>query len=338
MTLWYQEIKIILRLITWHKIKNYCLLVISFYLSRLLKKPIIWAYPYAVSIEPTTACNLGCPACPSGLKEFTRPTGNMKQETFQKIFLSLKKYLLHINFYFQGEPLIHPKIFDYIHTASQNKVYTLISTNAHFLSKENCEKLIRSGLHKIIISIDGLTQEVYEQYRVNGNIDKVWEGIDNLREAKEKLQSKLPIIVLQWIVFEHNLHQLPAFIDYCKKQHLHYQIKTAQVYTIEQLQMLVPKHSKYSRYVRDDNHLKLKNTLDNHCWRMWASCVFTIDGSIVPCCFDKDAKYSMGNIMGNHFSEIWTSPAYQTFRKNILHHRGSVDICVNCSEGSKVWV
>lgn len=334
----FQEIRIAWSLITFKKLWNYLLLKISFYLSRIFKQPIVWAYPYAVSIEPTTACNLECPACPSGLKSFTRPTGNMKSESFETIIHSLKEYLLHINFYFQGEPLIHPKIFEWIKTASQNKIYTLISTNAHFLNPENCEKLVQSGLHKMIISIDGMTQNIYEQYRIKGNVNKVFEGIKNIHIAKEKYNSITPKVVLQWIAFEHNLSQLPEFIRFCQQNNYHYQIKTAQVYSKEQFQLLVPKNEKYSRYLINENELKIKSTLHNHCWRMWASCVFTIDGSIVPCCFDKDAKYIMGNIHQQDFLTIWNSLPYQQFRKNILISRKDIDICQNCSEGSQVWI
>ncbi|MCX7729431.1 MAG: SPASM domain-containing protein, partial [Bacteroidia bacterium] len=78
--------------------------------------------------------------------------------------------------------------------------------------------------------------------------------------------------------------------------------------------------------------------LHNHCWRMWASCVFTIDGSIVPCCFDKDAQYKIGNILTTSFKEIWKSEPYNHFRKKILTQRSDIDICNNCSEGTKVWV
>lgn len=337
MNILWQDIKIFLSLLNVRKIYNYCLLKLSFYASRLFKKPIVWAYPVAISVEPTTACNLGCPACPSGLRAFSRPTGNMKEDTFQIILSSLHPYLLHINFYFQGEPLIHPKITQWIHTAAQHHIYTMLSTNAHFLDQENCHRIVQSGLHKMIISIDGMTQDVYEKYRIRGNLEKVLNGIDNLIAVKKSYHSKTPIIVLQWIAFEHNLHELKTFIQYCKAKKLAYQIKTAQVYSIEQRDTLVPKNEKYTRYTLNTNILQIKNTLYNHCWRMWASCVFTQDGKIVPCCFDKDAKYSMGDIHIQTFHSIWHSTTYNTFRKKILVARHSIDICNNCSEGSQVW-
>ncbi len=335
--MWRQEFKMLLQIISLRKIYNFVVLSISFYLSRIFRKPIVRAYPIAISIEPTTACNLECPACPSGLKEFTRPTGNMKDETFEKIIMPLKKYLFYVNFYFQGEPLIHPKIFEWIKIASQNKIYSFISTNAHFLSIESCEKIVHSGLNKMVISLDGMTQRVYEQYRMNGDISKVFEGINNLLEVKKKYASFKPLIILQWIVFEHNIHELPLFIDYCRQNKLYYQIKTAQVYSLEQLNRLVPKDEKYSRYLLNEQTLKVKGNIGNHCWRMWASCVFTQDGMVVPCCFDKDAKYELGSIKDKNFEQIWFSDKYNAFRKKILINRRSIDICNNCSEGAQIW-
>jgi radical SAM protein with 4Fe4S-binding SPASM domain len=70
---------------------------------------------------------------------------------------------------------------------------------------------------------------------------------------------------------------------------------------------------------------------------MWSSCVITWDGKIVPCCFDKDAKYNMGNISEIPFNKIWTSKEYDEFRSKLLKSRKEIDICTNCSEGTKVW-
>jgi radical SAM protein with 4Fe4S-binding SPASM domain len=57
----------------------------------------------------------------------------------------------------------------------------------------------------------------------------------------------------------------------------------------------------------------------------------------VPCCFDKDAKHQLGDLQAKTFKEIWQSEAYNQFRKSILKSRKEIDICSNCSEGTKVW-
>jgi radical SAM protein with 4Fe4S-binding SPASM domain len=115
-------------------------------------------------------------------------------------------------------------------------------------------------------------------------------------------------------------------------------IKTAQIYDFENGNDLIPELENYSRYKKDENGtFKIKNKLLNQCWRMWQGCVITWDGKIVPCCFDKDAKYKLGNLEVEKFKDIWFSDPYNNFRKSILESRNKIDICSNCSEGTKVW-
>jgi radical SAM protein with 4Fe4S-binding SPASM domain len=70
---------------------------------------------------------------------------------------------------------------------------------------------------------------------------------------------------------------------------------------------------------------------------MWQGCVITWDGLVVPCCFDKDAKHQLGDLKTSSFKQIWTSPKYNAFRSSVLRSRSEIDICTNCTEGTKVW-
>ncbi|MEL6867719.1 MAG: radical SAM protein, partial [Bacteroidota bacterium] len=156
----------------------------SFYLTRWLKKPVQWGLPITISIEPTTACNLRCPECPSGLRSFTRPTGNLKEGFFRSTIDELGKDLLYLIFYFQGEPYINPKFLDMVAYARKKGIYTITSTNGHFLNDENARRTISSGLDRLIISVDGTTQEVYEQYRKAGKLENVLQGARNVVKWK----------------------------------------------------------------------------------------------------------------------------------------------------------
>ncbi len=62
----------------------------------------------------------------------------------------------------------------------------------------------------------------------------------------------------------------------------------------------------------------------------------TWDGDIVPCCFDKDAKYVMGNIHQQSFKDIWNGQKYHEFRAQLFQNRKEIDICRNCTEGLKI--
>ena len=332
-------LRFIQKTITAKRLTNALLVYIGFYFSRFFKSAKPWGMPISLSIEPTTACNLGCPECPSGLKQFSRDTGNLKAENFNRWLDQLSPTLSYLNFYFQGEPFIHNDILQFISKASQAGIYTSTSTNAHFITEKKAQEIVQSGLDRILISIDGTTQEVYEQYRVHGSLQKVLDGTKHLVEARKNLNSRTPHIIFQFLVVRPNEHQ----IEEAKQLANEYKVdeirfKTAQVYSYENGNPLIPTIEKYSRYKRLSNgKFIVKSSLDNHCWRMWSGAVVTWDGKVVPCCFDKDATHEMGNLSKEDFKSIWKGKAYAMFRKQLLKGRKEIDICKNCSEGTKVW-
>ena len=325
--------------LTFRRVFNAIKITTSFYVSTFLKKPIQWGLPMTISIEPTTACNLRCPECPSGLRSFMRPTGNLKVNLFQKIMNELHKDLLYLIFYFQGEPYINPDFLEMVEEAVQKNIYTITSTNGHFLNDENAKKTIESGLDRLIISVDGTSQAVYENYRKEGDLSKVLAGAENIIKWKRKLKSKTPHVVFQFLVVRPNEHQIPDIYRLAKEIGVdEVKLKTAQVYDFKDGNPLIPLTEKYARYRKmKDGTYQLKNKLINQCWKLWHSCVFTWDGRVVPCCFDKDAQHQFGKLAEEDFINIWQSESYQNFRKNILLGRDKIDICKNCSEGAKVW-
>ena len=322
-----------------YKVLNFFKLAVGFYYSRLINKPVQFGLPFFISIEPTTSCNLRCPQCPSGLREFTRPTGMLQNQLFEKIIMQTKKHLHSLTFYFQGEPYLNPDFLKMVSFASNQNIFTITSTNAHYLTEENAKKTVESKLDKLIISVDGITQEVYEKYRIGGNYNKVIEGTKEILKQKKLLNSRTPHVVWQFVVFKTNEHQIEAVKKLGKEIGVdEVKIKTAQIYDFENGHDLIPNNENYARYKKNDSgQFELKNKLLNQCWRMWQGCVITWDGKIVPCCFDKDAKYKLGNLEKDTFKSIWFSESYTNFRRSILKSRNQIDICTNCTEGTKVW-
>lgn len=320
----------------WNAIKVWS----SYHLSKWLKKPIQWGYPVALSFEPTTSCNLRCPECPSGLRAFTRPTGMLQADFFKQTIDEIADTTMSLIFYFQGEPYLNPSFLDMVAYANQKKIYTITSTNAHYLTDERAKKTVESGLDRLIISIDGTTQEVYQQYRVGGNLEKVLEGTRNVVKWKKQLKSKTPFIFFQFLVVKPNEHQITAAKEIAKEVGVdQLRFKTAQVYDYENdPNQLIPTISKYSRYKKDkDGKMQVKSGLGNHCWKLWHANVITWDGLVVPCCFDKDAMHQLGNLKTQSYKEIWNNSNYKQFRKELMSGRKNIDICANCSEGLKVW-
>ena len=339
MKLYLNDVKSFGRKITFGKLSNAGKILVSYILTKWLKRPIQWGLPFTVSFEPTTACNLRCPECPSGLRSFSRDTGNLKIDFFRKVIDEIGDKLFYLIFYFQGEPFINPAFLEMVNFAHRQNIYTITSTNGHFLDHVNAKATVESGLDRIIISVDGTTQDVYEAYRKQGNLDKVIEGISNLVYWKEELKSTTPHIIIQFLVVRPNEHQIPEIYNLAKELRVdEVKLKTAQVYDYQNGNDLIPKNSKYSRYVLNKNGTyNLKHSLVNHCWKLWHACVITWDGIVVPCCFDKDATHRMGDLKNQQFKNIWNSQQYINFRKTLLKGRSEIDICTNCTEGCKVW-
>jgi radical SAM protein with 4Fe4S-binding SPASM domain len=311
----------------------------SYYLARITGKPIHWGLPFTISFEPTTACNLRCPECPSGLRAFTRPTGNLNQDFFRKTIDQLHSDLIYLIFYFQGEPYIHPAFLEMVSYARNKGIYTITSTNGHFLHEENARKTVESGLDRLIISIDGATQEVYEQYRKGGNLESVLKGAENVVKWKKKLRSATPHIIFQCLVVRPNERQIPEIYRLARRIGVdEVRLKTAQIYDYQNGNPLIPSNDRYARYaLQSDGTYRIKNRLLNHCWKLWHSCVVTWDGAVVPCCFDKDAAHRLGDLKDTPFHQIWQGDSYRRFRERILTGRNQIDICANCTEGCKVW-
>jgi radical SAM protein with 4Fe4S-binding SPASM domain len=311
----------------------------SYYWSKYTGQARHSGMPVSISLEPTTSCNLRCPECPSGLRSFTRPTGMLAGDFYRQVIDELHPTLLYLTFYFQGEPYLHPDFLEMVRYASAKKIYTATSTNAHYLTDANARKTVESGLDRLIISIDGTTQETYQAYRVGGKLEKVLEGTRNIVKWKRELRSKTPYVVFQFLVVRPNEHQIAEVKQLARELGVDsVALKTAQIYDYQQGSPLIPSQEKYSRYRPEaDGTYSIKNYLLNHCWRMWHSCVITWDGLVVPCCFDKDAHYRLGSLKEVSFRKVWRGRAYRQFRQSLLRSRSEIEMCKNCSEGTKVW-
>jgi len=323
--------------INFSKTINAIQVIAGYWVSIIFKKVFVWGSPYSISIEPSSICNLSCSECPSGNKSLNRKSGLLEYELFEKIIDHTKKYAIYLNLYLQGEPFLNPLIFKMIRYANENNIYTCTSTNGHFIDKESAKKIIESGLNKLIVSVDGTTQEIYEKYRQGGNLEKVLSGIRILAQLKNELKSQNPEIEIQFIVFKHNQHQIKEIQHIGKEIGANrVAIKSAQIINPNIDFELIPSVKKFARYKKQNNEYILKSKLHNRCFRLWQTIVFTNEGEVIPCCFDKNAEFIVGNIKTSPFLGIWKSVHFNHFRKKILTSRKKVPICCNCTSGLRI--
>lgn len=252
---------------------------------------------------------------------------------FEEVIDQLAPTLNYLTFYFQGEPYLHPAFLDMVRYASGKGIYTATSTNGHYLKDEAARATVESGLDRLIISIDGTTQDTYESYRIGGNLEKVLEGASRVIHYKKLLRSRTPHVMFQFLVVKPNEHQIGDVRALAKKLGAdELVLKSAQIYDYEQGSDLIPGDDRYSRYRRkSDGTYEIKSRLLNECWRMWQGCVITWDGKVLPCCFDKDGTYAMGDLRKSSFENIWYGEKYNAFRESLFRSRSEIEMCRNCT-------
>jgi radical SAM protein with 4Fe4S-binding SPASM domain len=322
----------LLRVLTFKRVWNFHLIKWSYFQSGFTKKINHKGLPAFISTEPTTRCNLKCPQCFTTDSKFTRPKGDLTVETFNEIIKQASPTAFYLNLYFQGEPFLHDKLSVFIKTAKLSGFYVSISTNAHFLSAEKIEEVTNTGLDKLIVSVDGADAETYQQYRKGGDFNKVIDGIKLLAETKRIKKITHPYIELQFLVHRKNESQIKLIKQLGKMLGVNKVVlKSFQLINFDQASEWVP--NTLSRYkVDSEEKAIIKSKIDNHCFRMWNSCVITWNGDVIPCCFDKNAEHSMGNIHIKDLRVIWESKLYNDFRKKVFNDRNQIGICTNCSE------
>jgi radical SAM protein with 4Fe4S-binding SPASM domain len=260
----------------------------------------------------------------------TRDRGYMDPLLYEKILAEMAGWLLHVNLFFQGEPMMHPHFFSFI--KPDTRIYFTLSTNGHFLEGENAERLVRSGLKKLIVSLDGMSQEIYSLYRVGGELRKVMRGLMEVNEKRRAFRSPMKLEI-QFLVNRLNEHQIPQARSFARKVNAVLKLKSMQIINPSEAGFWLPAAEKYRRYMNENGRYVSKNSLPNRCARLWFNPVVTWDGKVVPCCFDKNNAHVMGDLNTDSFRDIWESPRYNTFRKSILRARHMNEICRNCSSG-----
>ncbi|MDP6779931.1 MAG: SPASM domain-containing protein [Candidatus Latescibacteria bacterium] len=325
------------RTFTPHRGWNIAQVAASYVLSRLSGRDVRMGRPFVLMVEPTSICNLSCPLCASGNGTLARRAGTMALDSFSRVLEKQARDLVLLMLWNQGEPFINRDLTGMVRLAKARNITTVTSTNGHFIrSPEEADDVVDSGLDEIIVSLDGATPETYVKYRVGGDFERVIDGARLLVAAKRRRASATPLIHLQFIVMKQNEDEIDAARDLARELQVdHFSVKTAQVYTSDEASTFLPRDNRYSRYRSREGDPVMKSRIPNTCRHLWYSTVVNWDGTVSPCCFDKNGQFPLGDALdnGRSFDEIWSGPDYTAFRNAMLKDRSSIPICSNCSEG-----
>lgn len=282
---------------------------------------IVSDFPLHVDIELNTTCNLRCPMC-------FQTTGKIPQmEMGFKIYSKVireggREGVYSVKLNYRGEPLCSTHLLDTILWAKQQKVLdVMLNTNGTLLNIEFAKGFIDCGLDLIVITIDGITQKVYEKIRVGGKLNDVVKNVVALQTLKKLRKAKKPIVRVQFVEQEGNKHQKQAFINYWRD--------IADEVSVVDL--------KDTLGVNED----LTPLPDWWCASLWQRLFVLADGDVVPCCRalkdGHEKMFVLGNVKHKSLKRMWHSKKMEILRTN--HRSGNshlVKMCQICGVRKEV--
>tara|TARA_Y100000996_G_scaffold136269_1_gene103601 strand:- start:5378 stop:6529 length:1152 start_codon:yes stop_codon:yes gene_type:complete len=293
------------------------------------KKIVLESMPYNVVIEPTNSCNLQCPLCSTGIGAKTREKGILQFENFKKVIDEIKDYVLQLSLQNWGEATLVKDLPKMIKYASDNGIFTRLSTNFSVKYTDVfLKELMLSGLGIMVIDLDGTDQETYEKYRKNGNLDLVLENIKRAVKIKKQNSLEYPTIQSRMLVMKHNEHQIEEFrtisrdmnVDEMELGNIQVNPNTAKHWLPGNQEFV------YETY--------LKERKVTPCHWPWSGMTINWDGGVSPCCVVDDEKSDFGDIFHEGVKGLWNNNYYQSARSVFSKEKNSTqkticDICKN---------
>tara|TARA_Y100000310_G_C20683873_1_gene817731 strand:- start:1480 stop:2517 length:1038 start_codon:yes stop_codon:yes gene_type:complete len=277
------------------------------------------------NIETTNFCPMRCIMCPRTTK-MTRPLGHMDFELFKRIINQAKKYTHYVQLHHFGDPLMHPEQEKFIDYCEDNGVVTRMSINPLLLTEERAKKLLKSKLAELYISLDGGDNESYKAIRGNAaDYDKAIVNIKRFAELKTEMGKSKPYVLIGMVLMKSTSANVEDF---------------EKMWDIPGIDKRIIK--KFSSFGGNEEIANLgtkegKEVLFNEkkypCYKPWKNFTITWDGKVVPCCYDYDKLYVIGDVNEESLEQIWNGQRMQDLRRqHVSGDFGENTLCKECLE------
>jgi radical SAM protein with 4Fe4S-binding SPASM domain len=320
--------------VTIRKIGNFLRCLAHPYLGNVVSSGV----PPVLVVDPAGSCNLSCFACPVGNTPPV-PRNEMSFENYAQLIDETADRVHMVFLYVIGEPFINRDLIEMIAYAHEKRIYTVVSTNGHFIrSSDKADRLIESGLDELIISISGITQDIYSKYHRNGKIEIVLQGIQNISEAKKRLVASHPMITIRYIKFAYNSGEIEAARE--RTLDLGADVFSTRLGRVSVQEDVMPEglSEVYSQYkeeyiVAEEPHILKRR----RCLWPWMIGVVNWDGSVPICTqYPWIADEGDANCLGNVFKEgsfrsVWQGERARAFRWKVRKAETLPEFCQTCT-------
>jgi len=270
-------------------------------------------HPLKLLIEVTSVCNLACIMCPHPVMR--RSKQHMRLELFKKIVDESKNVVHEYQLSLIGEPLLNPHVYEMIEYAHAGGRFVSLFSNGTLIDEKRAQALVRSGLDRILITIDGATPETYARVRVNGDLDTTVGNLKTLLSVRDALESATPEVVLQIIEMKETEAEIEAFRRRFLEPALKLRVRPFDTHGGDDRVM--------EHVPRSWNRRPLRR-----CTQLYSTMTIASDGTMLPCCRDTDGTTALGNVNTQGVLDAWWGRKAVAFRRT----HGKSELCRNCHE------
>lgn len=284
--------------------------------------------PYEVYIQVSKRCNLRCVMC--GHESWTSNTGFMDFALFEHILAECKANKIRRLQILasQGEPFLHPRIFDFLERAVAEGFELGIVTNGTPLTPERIERLSRIALADIQFSFCGYDKESYERIYVGAKFERVSENLRLLSDALKAVKSKTQLSVKGVAV--------GGDADFIQKTRdfLH-------SLGIDRLAVILPNNFggavPLGGYISDSGVQSCKNVAKHRllmCRVLLRQIGIYYDGTVTACgCYDSNGDLTIGDIRNQSIGAIRKGESFRAildaFKAGDV---GGIPLCGKCDD------
>jgi MoaA/NifB/PqqE/SkfB family radical SAM enzyme len=292
--------------------------------------PVVKSMPYILFLEPLYYCNLECPLCdreafPSARKN---DAGKLSLDLYDRILDELGPYLFQCQIFGLGEPLMNWKLTrEIIARTHARHIFTMISTNATLITPEVAKGIAESDLDHLVCAIDGVTQEVYERYRVGGKVADAIQGLSYVVEARARLKRSKLTIEWQYLTHSRNIQEVEAARKIAGQLGVDFRVaplRGMEHDTALEDEWLIPSESK---------ERKTDYANDFPCYFLWRSLVLNSNGKTARCLvYQNTSQYA--NLHKMSVREAYNHPSVEAARRLFGSKEmvgNAPDICAGCS-------
>jgi radical SAM protein with 4Fe4S-binding SPASM domain len=306
--------------------------------------PVECAPPEWYYIDIGNICNLKCPFCRTG--NGVTPTsekGLMTLESFRIILSKIEAHATFVCLFNWGEPFLNKNLLPMISMLHERGIPVHLDSNLTLrdFDDDEAEAIVRSGLSSLFASIDGVTQESYEKYRVGGSLERALGNLRRLVAARNRLGSETPGLIWDFYLNRYNEHEVEAAREVAKDIGVDIWFKPLSCTDDFQATLtkqgadvfdMPPVASELHPLGKMLASVQLHPLLGAVCRQPFAAGVVNWNGDVYPCCVMGGEDFKLGNLIEQEFDEVWNGApirSCRTFLRNFGPVQGGDSVCEN---------